>query len=845
MDTSSSRPQRRATIELWRIAVLVIGAFCFALLAIGRVPSRDTHEAILTALRAIDVNHASLQRDVLRARAGLLRNYDPLVESIVNLHAALSRLRATFPESGVENVSDLDRELTALAQSIDRDEALVERFKTDNAILQNSLTIANQLLSELHASTDPAIQQALGRSNDLGNMMMRFEADPGERLARSIQDQLGAILRSDAANVAEVRTYVAHARMILATLPAVDGTIASIQASQTPVEAQLLQKHYLDAFGVISVRSAWSRILLGSISVLLCIYVAILVYRLRSQTNRLTQQLDLENLIADIKQRFSDDFDSVANAVMDSLVIVAEFFDASRYAFVVVDTSSRSVVESFGNVEAPTLAGLTARFSDQISASTMAEKLHWDRFFYQNLQRSEMQALPEGSLSAGSVVATSIDAGKVGLLFLEHAEIRKKPGSDEIRLLGQAIVALSHSLRGKRERKERQELEGRLEHAQRLEAVGTLAGGIAHEFNNALSAIMGYGEMALELNQAPSRTRQYIQEIVSSGLRAKHVVDQILTFSRKRERVSRPFDVKEAIDDIVPLVKMSIPDTIQLSSTIAPNMPAVAGNPIELQQVIMNLCTNAAQAAGENGRIQISAQMAEFSTDIALSHGNITAGRYVLVGLTDNGTGIAPGLFPYIFEPFFTTRVNRGGTGLGLAAVHGLVTAMDGRIDVESRQGEGTTFNLYFPVSAEAPVPLEQFFNERTVPLGNGEMVLLGQRDHNLRLMYEEKIAALGYEPVGFESLSALKDWVSESARAPDLILLDLDLWQVMPDLRHIAGEFGQTTTVFIVEPEHAGADHRVFADISMLRKPISSNRLAATLFELIGNKQPRPEVPR
>ena len=142
MDTSSSRPQRRATIELWRIAVLVIGAFCFALLAIGRVPSRDTHEAILTALRAIDVNHASLQRDVLRARAGLLRNYDPLVESIVNLHAALSRLRTTFPESGVENVSDLDRELTALAQSIDRDEALVERFKTDNAILQNSLTIA-------------------------------------------------------------------------------------------------------------------------------------------------------------------------------------------------------------------------------------------------------------------------------------------------------------------------------------------------------------------------------------------------------------------------------------------------------------------------------------------------------------------------------------------------------------------------------------------------------------------------------------------------------------------------------------------------------------------------------
>ncbi|WP_064696947.1 two-component system VirA-like sensor kinase [Rhizobium aegyptiacum] len=837
MDISSKRRPRRATIELWRIVLLVSGAFCFALLAIGRVPSRETHEAILTSLRAIDINHASLQRDVLQARAGLLTNYDPLVDSIINLHVAVTRLRGLFDESGIETTAELDTELSKIAASIDSDEALVERFKTDNALLQNSLSIANQMLSELHASSDPVVTSALAMANDLGNLMMRFTAQPDASISTAIRSQLTMLSQSDAAGVADVRSYVAHANMVLDTLPSVDNTIEAIQASRTSEAAQVLQEKYLSAYGMASVRSAWTRLLLGSVSVLLCVYIAILVYRLRAQTHRLTQQLDLENLVADIRKRFNEDFDDVRAAVQDSLMMLAHFFDASKYAFAVVNNVTREADESFGNADESAFRALIQRLSAQMTASMKDEQLHWDRFYYHNLQQSDIQSFPEGVLSAGSVAATSIDHHSFGFLFLEHREVRKKPDADELRLLGHAVVVLAQCIKSQKDKEEKLALEARLEHSQRLEAVGTLAGGIAHEFNNTLGAILGYGEMALQLDRNPARTRQYIREIVASGQRAKHIIDQILTFSRKRARISRPFSLTEAIDDIIPLVRLSIPDKVKLSTNVAEALPAIFGNPIEIQQVIMNLCTNAAQAAGDEGQISISAEQINVESKLALSHGELPAGSYVVVSVEDNGKGIAPSVLPHIFEPFFTTKSNTGGTGLGLAAVHGHVTGMNGRIDVASRQGQGTCFGLYFPFVSDEPIPLAQFFNERTVPLGSGQTVLLAQRDTNLRLMYEEKIAALGYEPIGFSSLPSLKRWLSAGDRHCDLIVLDADLWSFSPDFRQVVSEFAPLATLFLADPERDSLDPRASPDISVLRKPVSSMNLASALFNLIGGR--------
>ncbi|WP_276120116.1 two-component system VirA-like sensor kinase [Pararhizobium qamdonense] len=813
--------------------ILVAGAFSFAVFAFGRVPSREIHEAILTSLRAVDVNHASLQRDVLQARAGLLRNFDPLVTPIRTLHATVSRLGMLFPESGVETPSALSDELSKLSSSIDRDEELVEEFKTKNALLQNSLSIANQMLSKLHGAAAPEMR-SIDTPNDLGNLMMRFALQPALPLAEDIRAQLDGMLKSDHGLMPDVRAYVVHAKMILNTLPAVDRIIYEIQASQTSEDARRLQVVYLDAYGEQSVRSSWSRALLGSIAILLCVYVASLIYRLRQQTLKLTQQLDVESLIADIQRRFTEGRDKTNAALTDSLAMLAQFFDASRHAFAILDSDNGATEATFGQSSHSSFEALCDMMRKKILLVRQGALAPWKPFYYENLQQKDLDHFPEGSLSAGSVVSAEIGGNSVALLFLEHSEIRKKPTHDEVRLLGQAIVALATCLKEKREKDERETLEARLDHAQRLEALGTLAGGIAHEFNNTLGAILGYGEMALQLDPNSPNTRKYVEEMVSSGHRAKFIIDQILTFGRKRERVSRPFDVSEAIREIMPMVRMSISGSHNVKLQLGDDIPPILGNPIEIQQVVINLCTNAAHASDEDSLIDVSVAHVVEKARVSLSHGELMPGGFVRVSVEDRGSGIPESILSNIFEPFFTTRSKRGGTGLGLAAVHGHVAGMNGKIDVKSQVGLGTRFDLYFPVSYRKPIPLKEFFNERTLPLGTGQIVLIAQQDSSLRLLLEEKIAALGYEPIGFSSIAPLVTWIEGKAISPDLILLDLDVWPSPPDCLALIDQFAPVPTVFLIDPEMAVPDIRSPRGISVLKKPISSNSLATSLYNQI-----------
>ncbi len=814
--------------------ILVAGVFTFALFAFGRVPSRETHEDILTSLRAVDINHASLQRDVLQARAGLLRDYDPLVEPVKTLHSTVARLGELFKESGVEVPAALASELGKLSASIDRDEVLVEEFKTDNALLQNSLSIATQMLTKLHEGSPESQTASMDVPYDLGNLMMRFANQPSQTLDKTIRTQLDRMLRSPAGDLEDVQAYVVHARMILDTLPAVDKIIQAIQASQTSEDARRLQKVYLDAYGELSVRSSWSRLLLGSIAVLLCVYVASLIYRLRRQTQKLAQQLELETMITDMQKRFTNGTDDHSVPLVEALSMIANFFDSSRYAFAVVNSENGATETTYGDDGLAGFDALRETFRADVQDQSGKSPKKWDPYHYENLQQRDLEHFPEGSLSAGSLLATDIGHNSIGLLFLEHREIRKKPDRDEVRLLGQAMIAFSQCLKGQRDKSELETLEARLEHAQRLEALGTLAGGIAHEFNNALGAILGYGEMALQLGRNSAKTRSYVQEMVSSGHRAKFIIDQILTFSRKRDRVSNPFDATAALHDIIPMVRMAIPDRFMLNLDLSERVPAIMGNPIELQQVVMNLCTNASHASGDEGEIDISVVERDFLSRVILSHGELTPGTYVVVSVEDHGSGIPDTVLPHIFEPFFTTKSKRGGTGLGLAAVHGHVVGMNGKINVSSEQNVGTRFELYFPASFRKAIPLAEFFNERTVPIGSGQTVLLGQRDSALRLLFEEKIAALGYEPVGFSSLTALRAWIDRHNVQPDLIVLDLDIWQKSPDCRTVIGEFSPVPVVFVADQETAMLDARSIKDTTILRKPISSVSLATTLYNLL-----------
>jgi signal transduction histidine kinase len=839
MEPSPKRRPRHATIELWRIAVLIAGALFFALFAFGRAPSREVHEAILISLRAVDFDHASLQRDVLRARAGSLQNYDSLVATVVNLDRTLAHLRQQIAESGFDSPSFLLNKLATLSASVAREEKLVEEFKIKNTELQQARTNVTAALTRVHQSGSLAIKADM--PDDFGNLLMRFAAQPSPELAKMIEGLVDQIAGPPDGNDPDVQAFTTATRQFLDCLPKVNALVDALQNPETSNEALELQKRYLEAYGELNARSSSGRILLTSIAVLLCGYVGLLIYRLRLQTHRLSQQLDLENLIGDVQRQFHEYPDSLSVAVNKSLALFGYFFDARRSVLTILDRDSGRYDVTLGDKDISGLQDVQQSFSERLGTSKALTIRADQPYIYENLQQGIQAHLSGGPLSAGSMVATAIGAHQIGILILEHYDPRKKPDQAEIRLLGHAAMALSHQIGEFNEKKERETLEARLDHAQRLEALGTLAGGIAHEFNNALGAILGYGEMAMQLGRYSTKTHHYVEEMVSSGNRAKFIIDQILTFSRKRDRVSKPFDVREAIQDILPMVKMSVPGTFNVILNAEASGTVILGNPVELQQVLMNLCKNAAQASGEYGEISVSISTIKVEEQTAVTQGGVQPGDYVVVAVSDKGCGIAASSLPHIFEPFFTTKAQGGGTGLGLSAVHGYVTGMNGKINIESEVGTGTNFQIYFPLSLKKPIPLAKFYDEEKVPLGAGETILVGQRDASLRLLFEEKIAALGYEPIGFSSIAALDQWIASNPR-PDVIIFDLDLWQTPPNLSDAANNYKPVPTVFTGERQIL-TSLRVARDIPVLNKPVNSFSLASTLSNQIGGRS-GPDTP-
>jgi signal transduction histidine kinase/CheY-like chemotaxis protein len=322
-----------------------------------------------------------------------------------------------------------------------------------------------------------------------------------------------------------------------------------------------------------------------------------------------------------------------------------------------------------------------------------------------------------------------------------------------------------------------QEREARLHQAQKLEAVGTLAGGIAHEFNNVLGAILGHGEMALAAGPGNDQGLRHVEQIMKAGQRARAVIDQVLTFSRRRERRDRPIAVQPVVAEAIELLRASLPATLSVRTQLGAPDARIRGDPAQLQQVVMNLCTNAAQAMGGRGTIEIALDTTETTGDLLLSHGTLAAGRYVRLIVADTGQGIDAKTMQRMFEPFFTTKAAGSGTGLGLPTVHGIVTEHHGAINVESAQGIGTTFAAYFPQTEERLVNEEDA--HPSAPPGHGQTVLLVDDEKELVVLGEEMLAALGYEPVGFDSSPvALKAFRANPQRF-DLVLTD----EVMPHM--------------------------------------------------------------
>jgi PAS domain S-box-containing protein len=385
---------------------------------------------------------------------------------------------------------------------------------------------------------------------------------------------------------------------------------------------------------------------------------------------------------------------------------------------------------------------------------------------------------------------------------------------------------------------DKEQLESQLRQSQKMEAIGTLAGGIAHDFNNILGAILGYGELAQQQSAEGSPMRRYLDNVMLATERAKKLVERILGFSRSGLGDRAPVNVQSVIAETLALLEASLPAGIRLESRIESGNAAVIGDATYLHQVAMNLCTNAVQAMENGGVLGVILECVELKERRTLSRGSLGAGTYMRLTVSDTGSGIPPAVLERMFDPFFTTKGIGEGTGLGLSLVHGIVADLGGAINVSTRVGEGTRFEIWLPVAGEIATPA--IAADQTLPRGNGETIMIVDDERPLLALAEEIIADLGYEPVGFESSGAALEAFLAKPQRFDAVLTD----EAMPDLvgTELAHEIRRirfAVPIILMSGYRAAQLASRAAEIGVnevLRKPLHRRDLAESLARALGS---------
>lgn len=321
-------------------------------------------------------------------------------------------------------------------------------------------------------------------------------------------------------------------------------------------------------------------------------------------------------------------------------------------------------------------------------------------------------------------------------------------------------------------------LESQVCQNEKMEAISTLAGGIAHDFNNILGAIYGFTELALLDSQPDTNLRNNLDQVKNAADRAKDLVGQLLTFSRKSETQQQPIQLFPIVKETTKIVEGSLPSTIEIQRNIETGPEKVMADPAQILQLIMNLCTNASQAMDdEGGRIEISLQAVILGREDCHNISDLSPGRHILLTVSDSGKGMDKEVLDRIFAPYFTTREKGQGTGMGLTVAHGIVTGSNGAIYVESEPGKGTIFRIYFPVVEEgASEPHKPAIIN--LPTGK-ERILYVDDETEIVSMARNLLEYLGYEVTTFtDSEEALKAF-NQAPEDYDLLITD----QVMPGL--------------------------------------------------------------
>ena len=437
----------------------------------------------------------------------------------------------------------------------------------------------------------------------------------------------------------------------------------------------------------------------------------------------------------------------------------------------------------------------------------------------------------EAGHKAFPVLATRLEhAGRIHGVLVVYGEAVTAFPAEESSLFQELADDLGLALHKFELEQERSRLEAQFLQAQKMEAVGRLAGGIAHDFRNQLTVIGGYCDLLLREVPGEGPLHEWVSEINKAARRSEKLTAQLLAFSRKQVLQPKVISLNDVVKGIAKPIASMLGEDVEFSMALAEDLGAVEADPAQLEQAVMNLAANARDAMPEGGKLHLDTVNTELAATQARGHSEITHGRYAMLAVSDTGAGMDTETLDRIFEPFFTTKERGKGTGLGLSMVYGFVKQSGGSIFVYSESGRGTTFKLYFPRSGGAAEPTtSQQATEEARPRGS-ETILLVEDDESVRGLARQVLLECGYSVLDAASAEQAVSVVEEHSGKIDLLLTDV----VMPGAsglelaEKILDDRSEMKVLFMSGHTANVTDRRGLAmpGANLLSKPFSPNAL-------------------
>ena len=408
---------------------------------------------------------------------------------------------------------------------------------------------------------------------------------------------------------------------------------------------------------------------------------------------------------------------------------------------------------------------------------------------------------------------------------VDRGSIIKNPSGKPIRMVGGMTDVTANK-----------ELEAQLLRAQRMESIGTLAGGIAHDLNNVLTPIL-MAITTLRMSNANSEYQSMLDTIERSAQRGADLVRQVLSFARGVEGRRMPIQASHVLREVQHLVRDTFDKSIEVELKLDPELYLVAGDPTQIHQILLNLCVNARDAMAQGGKLTLEAENILVDEQYASMHPQTKPGDYVMMKVSDNGCGIAKHLRERIFDPFFTTKGIGQGTGLGLSTVHALVQSHGGFLNLYSEPGRGTAVHIYLPAIL-SDCPISAATNPGELPRGHGELILVVDDEEAVREIIRKTLEAFGYAALLAEDGAQAVALYAENKRSVALVLTDmmmpimdgfstiLALHRINPALPIIAAS-GLNANGMVAKAAGAGVKH-------FLPKPYTAETMLKVIAEVL-----------